>query len=102
MLVLVQDGAGDAVLSVTGRFDAHEVAAVRPVLIDIVGRAAAGRSVRVDLSATDFFDSRALLELIDAREVAGLRGVTVRVAGASAPVRTVLTLAGLSPELVAA
>lgn len=102
MVFVVRDAAGNALVSVAGRFDAHEVAAVRPVLRDVIAATAAGASVWVDLSGAVFFDARALRELLEARATGSVQDVAVRVAGPSGPVRSVLTLAGVTPNLVAA
>ena len=102
MVFVVRDAAGNALVSLSGRFDAHEVSAVRPVLRAAIARATTGTSVWVELSGTDFFDSYALRELVDARAAGSVKGVTVRITGPSQPVRSVMTLAGVTPELVAA
>lgn len=102
MLFVVRDATGNALVSVTGRFDAHEVTAVRPVLRSVIAQVAVGASVWVDLSAATFFDSRALRELLEARAAGAVRGVAVRVAGPSGPVRLVMTSADVASELVAA
>lgn len=102
MLIVRQGPAGDAMMSVIGRFDAYEVAAIRGALRAAIDRAAAGSTVRLDLSATNFFDSRALVELVDARAAGKHRGVAVHLEGASASVRAVMRMARVTPALVAA
>lgn len=102
VVIVVRDVVGNALVSVTGRFDAHEVTTVRPVLTDAIAQASTGTSVWVDLSRATFFDSRALRVLLEAYAEGSVKGVAVRVAGPSGPVRSVMTLTGVAPQLVAA
>lgn len=99
MLVMTEVSGPERGLLLAGRFDAHEVPAVRPVLQDVIGRSPAGSTVNLDLSSVDFFDSRALLELMHACQAGQSRGVSVRVGAGSPAVRGVLYLTGLDADL---
>ena len=93
MRIRTETGAGKHLVSVAGRFDAHEVSAFRlalePLLVD------AGCTVRVDLSNVVFVDSSALAELLRAQQAAGLSGGKLLLVDLSDPVRIVLELTAL-------
>ena len=101
-MITVQRGSSAALVSVFGRFDAHEVPGVRAALQQVISSAPAASHVRVDLAMTDFFDSRALMSLLDAHAAGRARGVRVQIAGASCPVRVMMKLTGVTGELLAA
>lgn len=91
-----------AAVTLSGRFDAHEVPAARPQLHHIVHTTPRGSVIHLDMSGIDFFDSRALIELVAAHTAARQVGVTMAMTAASDAVRTVLTLTGGLHDLVAA
>ena len=86
-------------MSVLGRFDAHETPEVHAALHHAIRSTPPVSLLLLDLTMTDFFDSHALHSLMTAKEAGRRRGVRLQLAGASAPVRTVMTLAGINGDL---
>lgn len=101
-MVTAQLLASSAMVSVYGRFDAHEVPTVRAALQQAIEAAAPASAILIDLTMTEFFDSRALVSLLDAHAAGRAHGVQVQLAGASTPVQAVMHFAGVTHDLIAA
>lgn len=95
MRIRTETGAGKHLVSLAGRFDAHEVnsfrLAIQPLLAD------AGAVIRIDLANVVFVDSSALAELLKAQRSATARGGDLVLVDVSDPVRVILELTALGP-----
>lgn len=81
-------------ITLIGRFDAHETPAFREHLADLLGRGS-GLSVDIDLSAVHFIDSSALAELLLTSRAATDVGATLVLLNPSDPVRVIFELTAL-------
>ncbi|TDT18062.1 anti-sigma B factor antagonist [Ilumatobacter fluminis] len=83
----------ETVLSLSGRFDAHEVEAYRAAADPVVDVDSA--SIVVDLEAVNFIDSSALAELVRSMKHVRERGGELVLRNPSDPVQIILELTGL-------
>lgn len=83
----------ETVISLSGRFDAHEVDGYRKAADPVVDVSDA--SVVIDLGAVNFIDSSALAELVRSMKHVRERGGELVLRNPSDPVRVILELTGL-------
>ena len=81
-------------ITLTGRFDAHETPRFRELLADLLANGN-GIEVDIDLSAVHFIDSSALAELLRAARAATDVGATLVLLNPSDPVRVIFELTAL-------
>lgn len=84
------------VVTVAGRFDAHECAGFRAAVTPLLPDTA---RTDLDLSGVTFLDSSALAELVRVRKRARMAGSDAVVSAVSDPVRIILELTGLVDAL---
>jgi anti-sigma B factor antagonist len=80
-------------VTLTGRFDAHETDEFRAHVERLLADDAA--LIRIDLSGVRFIDSRALAELLRTSRVAAEAGAVLILADPSDPVRVIFELTAL-------
>jgi anti-sigma B factor antagonist len=81
-------------ITLTGRFDAHETPRFREHLADLLVQGG-GPAVEIDLSAVHFIDSSALAELLRTDRAATDAGATLVLLNPSDPVRVIFELTAL-------
>ena len=94
MNVSVAPTDSETVLSLSGRFDAHEVDGYRTIADPVVDVDDA--SIVVDLAAVNFIDSSGLAELVRSMKHVRERGGELVLRDPSDPVRVILELTGLN------
>jgi anti-sigma B factor antagonist len=95
MRIRTETGAGKHLVSLAGRFDAHEANAFRLAVEPLV--AEPGAIVRLDLANVIFVDSSALAELLRAQRTVSAGGGDLVLVDVSDPVRVILELTALGP-----
>lgn len=86
-------------VTLEGRFDAAEGPRLSPILRAVIEDAAAGSTINLNLASVNFFDSRALVELLTAHAAARAAGITLTLSAASPVVRILLELTGVNHQL---
>ena len=94
MRIRTETGAGKHLVSLAGRFDAHEVGAFRLALEPMLADREC--TIRVDLANVVFVDSSALAELLRVREAMTAIGGRLVLVDLSDPVRVILELTALN------
>ncbi len=97
MRIRTETGAGRHLMTLAGRFDAHEVPAFATAVDALL--ADTGCTVRINLSSVVFVDSSALAELLRAQRAAAASGGDVLLVEPSDPVRIILELTALDQVL---
>ncbi|MDQ1287343.1 MAG: hypothetical protein QG622_908 [Actinomycetota bacterium] len=92
MDLTTSDLADGTVVTLVGRFDAHEVPAFRDSVAPLLDR---DGDLVVDLFSVVFIDSSALAELVRTSKLAKERDTRFALRNLSAPVRVILELTGL-------
>jgi len=94
----MEQDTGTIVVSLSGRFDAHESERIKTQLHDALDRG--DHQIGVDLSDVNFIDSSALAVLTSTMKRARELGGDLRIVSPSAPVRVIFELTRLDRAFV--